>query len=224
MTHPHNLRLSDAERTEAMSALGKAFGEGRLSLDEYDTRCKAVAAANYHADLTPLFQDIPQRPNFSPSAATGTGSTIWSQATTGAAGNELQVYTAPEIMAARRAGQRKRAGAFWLGTIGAIGAMGIGAGINAPVLSGLAMLLIPTLFVLLYIMKIGPDDWYMPTLNQLERNRREVAKAKALELEASHAYEQAQRKLERKAQIDRLTNDALGMAQDTLDRFKPKGN
>lgn len=224
MSHPHNLRLSDAERTEAMSALGKAFGEGRLSLDEYDTRCKAVAAANYHADLAPLFQDIPQRPDFGSSVSTTAGSTIWSQANATAAGNQLQVYTAPEIMAARRAGQRKRAGAFWLGTIGAFGAMGLGAGIGAPVLSGVAFLLIPTLFVLLYIMKIGPDDWYMPSLTQLERNRREVAQAKALELEASHAYEQAQRKLERKAQIDRLTNDALGMAQDTLDRFKPKGN
>lgn len=207
-----------------MSALGKAFGEGRLNLEEYDTRCKAVAAANYHADLTPLFQDIPQRPDFSSSLSTASGSTIWSQASATATGNELQVYTAPEIMQARRAGQRKRAGAFWLGTIGAVGVMGIGGALSAPVLSGLAFLLIPTLFVLLYIMKIGPDDWYVPTLTQLERGRREVARAKQLELEASHAYEQAQRKLERKAQIDQLTNDALGMAQDTLDRFKPKGN
>nr|WP_256478118.1 DUF1707 domain-containing protein [Corynebacterium stercoris] len=216
--------MSDAERTEAMSALGKAFGEGRLSLDEYDTRCKAVAAANFHADLAPLFQDIPQRPDFGSSLSTATGSTVWSQANTSAVGNELQVYTAPEIMQVRRAGQRKRAGAFWLGTIGAVGLISLGEALGASVLSGFAVLLIPTLFVLLYVMKVGPDDWYMPTLSQLERGRREVAKAKALELEASHAYEQAQRKLERKAQIDRLTNDALGMAQDTLDRFKPKGN
>ena len=95
-------------------------------------------------------------------------------------------------------------------------------GLGAEILAGVCFLLIPTLFVLLYVMKVGPDEWHTPSLRQLERNRRELVRAKQLEIEASQAYEQAQRKLERKAQIDRLTDDALNMAQQTMNRFKPR--
>ena len=59
---PDHIRLSDAERADAMNALGHALGEGRLSLSEYDERCREVAAAQVRADLDPLFADIPQRP------------------------------------------------------------------------------------------------------------------------------------------------------------------
>lgn len=219
VSSPNNLRLSDAERAEAMSALGEAFGQGRLSLDEYDSRCKAAAAANFRSDLAPLFQDIPQRPQLEPLVLGG--STVVPRQAEG----EMQVYTAQEIMQARRSGQRMRAGAFWLGTIGSIvGGAAIGV-MGLEILGGLTIMLgMPALFILLYVMKVGPDSWYQPSLRELERNRRQAVVAKQLELEAAQAYEQAQRKLERKAQIDRLTGDALDVAQQTVNRFRPKGD
>ena len=71
-------------------------------------------------------------------------------------------------------------------------------------------------------MKVGPDNWYQPTIRELEKQRRQMVRAHQLELEQSQAYELAQRKMERKAQIDRLTGDALNMAQQTMNRFKPR--
>lgn len=216
MSSPHNhLRLSDAERADAMAALGHAFGEGRFSLEEYDNRCKAVAAADFRSDLLPLFEDIPQNPGqtLPPGAAPGMQTEI---------PGEMVVYTAKEIMQTRRAGRRMRTGAFLLGSTGALAGTMVLGGLGAEILAGVCFLLIPTLFVLLYVMKVGPDEWHTPSLRQLERNRRELVRAKQLEIEASQAYEQAQRKLERKAQIDRLTDDALNMAQQTMNRFKPR--
>lgn len=217
----HHLRLSDAERADAMAALGHAFGEGRFSLEEYDNRCKAVAAADFRSDLLPLFEDIPQNPGqtLGPDAAAAgsTGTDPYSDTP-----GEMVVYTAKEIMQTRRSGRRMRTGAFLLGSTGALaGTMVLGtAGLE--LLASVCFLLIPTLFILLYIMKVGPDDWYTPSLRALERNRRDLVRAKQLEIEASQAYEQAQRKLERKAQIDRLTGDALNVAQQTVNRFKPR--
>lgn len=196
-----------------MDALGRALGEGRLTMDEFDERCRQVAEAQTLGDLSPILGDLPTHTADAPSGA------LQPVAPSPA---ETQVYTAKEIVLARRQSQKKRAGAFWLGSIGAVGGAIVFGNLGVPTLSALSVLLIPTLFVLLYVMKIGPDDWYTPTIRQLERSRREAMKARQLELEASHAYEQAQRKLERKAHIDELTNEALGMAQDTVKRFRPK--
>ena len=211
---PDHIRLSDAERADAMNALGHALGEGRLSLSEYDERCREVAAAQVRADLDPLFADIPQRP--------GEKYPEPGQALEQRPPSEMTVYTAREIVETRRKGQRIRAGVFWLGTFTAAFGVGVADTYHSDLAAGFFALLIPTLFVLLYVMKVGPDDWYMPNIRQLEKNRRQAVRAKQLELEATQSLEQAQRKLERKAQLDQLTGDALGVAQHTVNRFKPR--
>ena len=58
---PRPYRLSDAERTEAISALADAFAEGRLDAEEFDTRMGAASQARLATDLDPLFVDLPQR-------------------------------------------------------------------------------------------------------------------------------------------------------------------
>lgn len=176
---PDHIRLSDAERVDAMEALGHALGEGRLSLAEYDDRCRDAAAAQTHADLEPLFADIPQRPG-KQRGEPQQGAPQGSQAP-----SEMTVYTAREIVETRRKGQRTRAGVFWLGTIGTIAACGVFGSAGLDALAGLTLLIIPTLFILLYVMKVGPDDWYMPNIRQLEKNRRQAVRAKQLELEAN---------------------------------------
>lgn len=209
---PDHIRLSDAERADAMSALGHALGEGRLTLAEYDERCRDVAAAQLRSELEPLFADIPQRP----------GEHRAGEHEAGVAGvpapqspSEMTVYTAREIVETRRNGRKMRAGVFWLGTISSFIAMGISFEHGFDALGAIFLGLIPTLFVLLYVMKVGPDDWYTPTVRQLEKHRRQALRAQQLELET-------QRKLERQEQLSQLTGDAIGLAQNTVNRFKPQ--
>ncbi|MBD0292855.1 MAG: DUF1707 domain-containing protein [Jiangellaceae bacterium] len=53
------LRIGDAEREHAASALGEHYATGRLSKEEYDQRVEKVWAARFQADLEPLFADLP---------------------------------------------------------------------------------------------------------------------------------------------------------------------
>jgi hypothetical protein len=62
------LRVGDAERQQAVSALGEHFAAGRLDQDEYDTRIQAAYAAKTRVDLHGLFGDLPEPVPFRPSA------------------------------------------------------------------------------------------------------------------------------------------------------------
>ncbi|AIJ20958.1 DUF1707 SHOCT-like domain-containing protein [Amycolatopsis methanolica] len=59
MSDEADLRLSDAERTEAMDALSEHVRTGRLDIDEFGRRSAQVAAARTRSDLAPLFADLP---------------------------------------------------------------------------------------------------------------------------------------------------------------------
>lgn len=201
-SQPEHIRLSDADRTEAMSALGEALSEGRLTLGEYDERCQCCTQAQTRADLVPLFADIPQAPVMGSSAGMP------------AAQHDVPVFTARELVEARRSGRRTRAGIFLLGTIGSITLAGTAASHPA------VLAVIPMLFILLYVMKVGPDSWYSPSLRDMERSKRRLVRAKQLELEADRAYDRAHRKAERREQIDQLTGDTLNFAQESLNRFR----
>lgn len=220
------MRIGDAERMHAMDTLGRALGEGRLTMEEFDERCNQVAKAQTNNDLRPILSDLPSPPPSTQATGGSTIATVGSHALQtvdfgGEGANKL--YSAQEIVLARRKGQKFRAGAFWLGTLGAIGGSVLLDSLGLVALANVSLLVIPTLFVLLYVMKVGPADWYQPTIRELEKQRRQVVRARQLELEQAQAYELAQRKMERKAQIDRLTGDALDVAQNTVNRFKPRG-
>lgn len=53
------LRIGDAERDAAVSALGEHYAEGRLTKEEYDERSGRAWSAGTNADLWPLFTDLP---------------------------------------------------------------------------------------------------------------------------------------------------------------------
>lgn len=57
----HPYRLSDAERGEAISALGEAYADGRLTAVEFDERLDAASRARFATDLDALFVDLPPR-------------------------------------------------------------------------------------------------------------------------------------------------------------------
>jgi hypothetical protein len=206
MRYPVNqpdMRLSDAERNAAMSTLGRAFAEGRLTVDEYDHRCAEVAKAELHRDLTPLFQDIPQFQ--------------------GAPGTEVdKLYSAQEIESAFRDGRKTRFGLLGLTTVGSAAGSILLAGTTP--FSPLLLLLIPTVWILLYIMKIGPKSWFVPSSRALDRQRiREVRTAeqlRAAELRLAEQDKLAALRAERRAQTAEITNKAMGFVNKALDRGK----
>ena len=57
------LRIGDADRETAVTALGEQYAHGRISKDELDERSDAVWSARTHGDLAPLFADLPVEPS-----------------------------------------------------------------------------------------------------------------------------------------------------------------
>jgi uncharacterized protein DUF1707 len=55
-----DVRIGDAEREQALRALGEHMGAGRLTVDEYGERSAQVAAAKTRGELTRLFADLPE--------------------------------------------------------------------------------------------------------------------------------------------------------------------
>jgi len=54
-----HLRVSDAERQAVADRLGEHFAEGRLDQDEFDERAGRAMSAKTQADLSGLFDDLP---------------------------------------------------------------------------------------------------------------------------------------------------------------------
>lgn len=185
-----------------MSALSLALGEGRLTMAEFDERCTAITAANFRTDLDAVFCDLPQTPQQVVAP--------------------VQQYSAQDIELARRNGKRTRLGIFGLSTIASVAGVIFFDTFHADLFSGLSLLIIPTVFILLYVMKIGPDAWYAPSIRELERNKRQLVRMQQLELEASRAHEIAAQKAQRKQQLNQLTGEALNIAQQTVSRFNKR--
>jgi hypothetical protein len=60
---PAQLRIGDAERHQVAEILRRAAGEGRIDLEELDTRLEATYAARTYADLVPITVDLPDHPH-----------------------------------------------------------------------------------------------------------------------------------------------------------------
>ncbi len=63
------MRAGDKDRQRAVEQLGKHFGEGRLTVEEFDERIVRAHAAVYLDELPTLMADLPQDPVPRPSAA-----------------------------------------------------------------------------------------------------------------------------------------------------------
>lgn len=198
-------RISDAEREAAMAALGRAFAEGRLALDEYDERVRGVAEARTRGDIEPLFRDLP------------TGRDL---AAYGGGGPE-KLYSASEIDAVHRHGTRVKAGLLGISVLGSIAATVALSAVVSSSLSMLALLVVPLVWLLLYVMQAGPDSWHVPSPAAVERRRlRELKTAEKLrraEQRALEAERLADLRLERRVRTEELTSRALGMVNRALD-------
>ncbi|WP_222618593.1 DUF1707 domain-containing protein [Nakamurella sp. PAMC28650] len=56
---PTDVRVGDAERNSAVTALGDHMASGRLDLDEYGSRSAVAGAARTAGELQALFADLP---------------------------------------------------------------------------------------------------------------------------------------------------------------------
>jgi hypothetical protein len=69
-----NLRVSDAERAEVADQLSKHYGDGRLDKSEFEARMDLAMHAKTYADLSGLFDDLPQtEPSGPPDGPPGAG-------------------------------------------------------------------------------------------------------------------------------------------------------
>jgi hypothetical protein len=62
-----HLRIGDAEREQAATALGEHYAQGRLTADEHAERLELVWQARTRAELQPLFRDLPDPARRTPS-------------------------------------------------------------------------------------------------------------------------------------------------------------
>lgn len=212
------MRLSDADRDQAMNALGHALAEGRLQIDEFDDRCAAVTQAQYQRDLDQVFVDIP----------------FTQQATGGAV---EKYYSESQVQRAREAAKKPRLGTSILTSLaGMIAFPGFvalafeaGSTGTAMLFGGLAMLtvfVVPAVWIALYILKIGPDSWHRPSPAQLERQRRKELRAAEADRRAEEKELTRQQWAERRAQAAELGGDAFNVAQkaarEQLNKWKKR--
>lgn len=211
-----SVRLSDADRSDAIAALGQAMGEGRIDMQEFDERCQAVAEAKTRKDLRPLFADIPG-PNDVPTS-----------------GGDLEKhYSTSEIESARNSARKPRLGtALLVSAVGIIGApvalfAGAGAATTGAVLAGIGgaavlAFLVPAIWILLYVIKVGPDSWHTPSPRQLERQRLREIRASQAQQRAEQRAIESQQWAERRKQASDLTGNALKFAQRKLEGWDGK--
>ena len=201
----NSMRLSDAEKTDAINDLARAVGEGRLSMEEFEERSDDVMRANTRRELVPLFADIP--------AVSST---------------EIKVYSRGEVERAYKAGKKPRLATALIGSMALTFAattcfvVSETAGTIA-LLSGVgALFLIPALWIMLYVAKIGPESWHQPSPRKIERqHRRELLQLTAQERAQQKALEQAQW-AERRRQAGELTSEAMNLAKRKLEQWNKK--
>lgn len=66
------VRVGDAERDQAVSALGDHFAAGRITREEFDERSEQAIGARFGSDLAPLFADLPAEQPFGAGSTAGT--------------------------------------------------------------------------------------------------------------------------------------------------------
>lgn len=197
------MRLSDAERTDAVNDLAQALGEGRLTMDEFEERTDAVMQATTRRELADVFMDIPTK-----------------------ASSELKIYSQGEVARAYQSTRKPRLATALVGSLGlffgSIASFAALSGVTAALTGTGLLFLIPALWIMLYVAKVGPESWHRPSPRQIERQRmRELKAAGAEERAQMRALEQAQW-AERRRQASKITGDAMNLAKRKLEQWNQK--
>lgn len=210
-----------------MEALGIALSEGRLDVVEYDTRCRGIAEARLLTDLDPFFADLPEdlrrRAQAAALSSTQASPSSRGRMHSSLAGNLVPrpsstvahtpgVYTAADIAEAYQSGKNTRLGILSLTGVGSLASTALlGAVWDSSFLVTAPLWLFPTVWILLYILRVGPQSWYVPSPQRLERQR-----ARQLKLE-----DKAQRlelRAKRRVQGEELTDALVDYGRDFMER------
>lgn len=202
-------RIGDAERQKAMDDLGKHFTAGRLDITEYDNRLTNVAEATMRSDLIPIFSDLP--------AITDANTPV---AIPHAAGIPDEVtFTSSEIEENYRSGKRIRLGITLLAFLPFLATFHL-----ETIISGITFIAFLAIFIMLYILKLGPKSWHQPSPRALARQRRrQIAQAQAMQVQAmelANAQQMAQQRLLRQQRQAEITNAALEVTNQYVQRLR----
>ena len=175
-------RVSDEDRQHAIELLGIHFSQGRLTIDEYDQRVSVASAAQNNNDLNALFTDLPDLP----SATLTKGS------------QSLVTMSDGTVLPPASYGRNIRLGLL----LGSSTLLAMPVAFNdalAPIL-----FLIPLIFILLYIMKVGPESWHTASrIRQAKRLQRDQLR-----------MDQEKLQLEQKQRRREIQQEAMGSAMD----------
>ncbi len=98
---PLAMRAADSDRAAVADVLGNAYAEGRLTLDEYQSRLDQVMSSTTYGDLVPVILDLPVAPDALPvpvrrdlarTEATGVSPTYNTSAQPGMSHNVIAVF------------------------------------------------------------------------------------------------------------------------------------
>lgn len=137
---PQDYRISDAERQQALEALSIHFAAGRLDATEYDNRLMSVANSTMKSELLQLFDDLPPAPI--------------------EASQRFIAATQPvdeDALTAYRRGRNVRIAVVALAILSAHVVDDI-----APLMGDIFGLISFALFIMLFLMKLGPKSWHQP--------------------------------------------------------------
>ena len=204
-------RIGDAERQKAMDDLGKHFTAGRLDITEYDNRLTNVTEATMWSDLIPIFSDLPAITDTNTSAAMPHAAGIPEEAK----------FSRSEIEENYRSGRRIKLGIMILTFMAAVSATFV---LQDKLVAFTMMMTFLAMFVLLYVMKLGPKSWHQPSPRALARQRRrQIAQAQAMQVQAmqlAHAQQMAERRLLWQQQQAEITNAALEVTNQYVQRLR----
>ena len=204
-------RIGDAERQKAMDDLGKHFTAGRLDITEYDNRLTNVTEATMWSDLIPIFSDLPAITDTNTSAAMPHAAGI----------SEEAKFSRSEIEENYRSGKRIKLGIMILTFMAAVSATFV---LQDKLVAFTMMMAFLAMFVLLYVMKLGPKSWHQPSPRALARQRqRQIAQAQAMQVQAmqlAHAQQMVQQRALRQQRQAEITNAALEVTNQYVQRLR----
>ena len=202
-------RIGDTERQKAMDDLGKHFAAGRLDITEYDNRLTTVAEATMMSDLIPIFSDLPAITDANTPATIPHAAGIPAEAT----------FTSSEIEENYRSGKRIKLGITMLMLLPVLATMPVNTFI-----SGIAFSVFLATVIMLYVLKLGPKSWHQPSPQALARQRqRQIAQAEAMKVQATqlaNAQQMAERQLLRQQRQAEITDAALDVANQYIQRLR----
>jgi len=205
-------RIGDAERQKAMDDLGKHFTAGRLDITEYDNRLTNVTEATMWSDLIPIFSDLPAITDTNTSAAMPHAAGIPEEAK----------FSRSEIEENYRSGRRIKLGIMILTFMAAVSATFV---LQDKLVAFTMMMTFLAMFVLLYVMKLGPKSWHQPSPPPPPARRRPPPRhppppppPSASQL--AHAQQMVQQRALRQQRQAEITNAALEVTNQYVQRLR----